>query len=122
MTTAIISANTTENQIPSTPQKRGKTKTDEIWNTKVLRKEISAEVSPSFKDVKKEEPKMANPENKKEKEKTEKAWAVRARSPASYPTNRTERGLPDSSPAVNISMENIPMSRRLFLRRERNSS
>ena len=118
MTTAIISANTTENQIPSTPQKRGKTKTDEIWNTKVL----SAEVSPSFKAVKKEEPKMANPENKKEKEKTEKAWAVRARSPASYPTNRTERGLPDSSPAVNISTENIPMSRRLFLRRERNSS
>lgn len=63
MTTAIISANTTENQIPSTPQKRGKIKTDEIWNTKVLRKEISAEVSPSFKAVKKEEPKMANPEN-----------------------------------------------------------
>ena len=30
MTTAIISANTTENQIPSTPQKRGKTKTAEI--------------------------------------------------------------------------------------------
>ena len=40
------------------------------------RKEISAEVRPSFRAVKKEEPKMAIPENKKEMEKMEKAWAV----------------------------------------------
>ena len=35
------------------------------WNTRVRRNEISAEVRPSFRAVKKEEPKMASPENKK---------------------------------------------------------
>lgn len=73
ITTAITSAETMESQIPVSPQKTGKIKTAEIWNTKVRRKEISAEVNPSFNAVKKEEPNMAKPENKKEKEKMAKA-------------------------------------------------
>ena len=118
----MISAETIENQIPFSPHKIGKIKTAEIWNTKVRRKEIRAEVSPSFKAVKKEEPNMANPENKKEKEKIAKAWAVISRSSASYPTNSVDNGLPDSSPAANIRSEKHPIRIRLFLRRLLNSS
>ena len=53
------------------------------WNTSVRRKEIRAEVSPSFSAVKKEEPKMAKPENRKATEKMAKAWAVMSSSSGS---------------------------------------
>ncbi len=46
--TAITSANTMESQMPSTPRNTGKIRTEAIWNTKVRRNEISAEVRPSF--------------------------------------------------------------------------
>ena len=38
-----------------------------VWNTKVRGNEMMAEVRPSFKAVKKAEPKMATPERRKEK-------------------------------------------------------
>ena len=63
---AIDSAITTENQIPSKPNNNGTHKTDKLSKTKVLRKEIKADVKPSFKAVKKPDTKMEVPENKKE--------------------------------------------------------
>ena len=62
--------------MPSSPQIRGSTVTARHWNTSVRRKEIMAEVIPSLRAVKKEEPKMASPENKKVKEKMAKARTV----------------------------------------------
>ena len=62
--------------MPSTPQNRGKNITAAIWNTKVRRKEIAAETRPLLSAVKKEEPKIANPEKRKEKANIEKACTV----------------------------------------------
>ena len=50
------------------PKIRGKTKTAIVWNKRVRKKEMIAEMGPLLRAVKKEEPKMATPENKKEKE------------------------------------------------------
>ncbi len=58
--------------MPSRPQISGRSRTAEIWKTRVRRKEIRAEVRPSPSAVKKAEPKMANPAKRKEKEKTKK--------------------------------------------------
>ena len=66
MINAINSANTTDNQIPSTSKKRGNMSTAPTWNTNVLKKEIIAEISPLFSAVKNDEPKMLKPLNKKE--------------------------------------------------------
>ena len=54
--------------MPSTPQISGNTRTAVISNTRLLKKAMAAEVSPSFKAVKKAEPKMAIPENRNENE------------------------------------------------------
>lgn len=53
------------------------------WNTKVRRKEIAAETPPLLNAVKKDDPKIGYPENRKEKEKIEKARTVKSISPAS---------------------------------------
>lgn len=103
-----------ESQIPSTPQKRGRIKTAAIWNTRVLKNAIDADISPLFKAVKKDEPKIANPENKKQKEKMENPLMVRAKSPLSYPTKSLERGDASKYAPANIIRANIPMSTRLF--------
>ena len=70
--TARASAITTDSQIPiiSLPsgKSNGKIKTAATWKTNVLKNEIIAEIGPLFKAVKKEEPKIANPANKNEKE------------------------------------------------------
>lgn len=76
MTIAMISAVTMESQIPSVSQKSGRIRTAPVWNTSVLIKEIAADTRPLFKAVKKDDPKIANPENKNEKEKMEKARSV----------------------------------------------
>lgn len=81
--TAITSAATMESQIPSTCQSNGKVSTAAIWNTRVLIKEMAAEISPLFRAVKNDEPKIANPENKKEKEKMENARTVKFKSASS---------------------------------------
>ena len=67
--TDINSATTMEIQIPSMPQKIGNNRIQAHWKTKVRRKEISAEVRPSFKAVKKLEVKIPNPMNPNDSEK-----------------------------------------------------
>ena len=53
------------------------------WNTKVRRKEMMAEVTPSLRAVKKPDPKMAKPMNRKDKAKMRKPFTVSSSSPAS---------------------------------------
>lgn len=76
---AMTSAATMESQIPSTCQNNGKINTAAAWNTMVLIKEMAADIRPLFNAVKNEELKMTNPENKKEKEKMEKAFTVKSK-------------------------------------------
>ena len=67
-TTAATSANTMESQIPVSCQISGMIKTNATWNTSVRKNEISADVSPSFSAVKKEEPKIGIPQSRNENE------------------------------------------------------
>lgn len=53
--------------MPSSCQISGRRSTAKTWNTSVREEEISAEVRPSLRAVKKPEPKMAKPEKRKEK-------------------------------------------------------
>lgn len=80
---ASTSATTTAYQIPSSPQIKGRVRTAAHWNTMVRKRAISAEVSPSPSAVNREEPKMAKPDTKKEKEKIVKACTVIAMSSTS---------------------------------------
>ena len=66
--TAITSATTIESQIPSIPKTAGSSITAAISNTSVRKNEIIADVRPSERAVKKEDPKMAKPANKNENE------------------------------------------------------
>lgn len=59
-----ISAKTIDNQIPSTPSKRGIKKTKPSSKTKVLQNDINALIRPLFNPVKKDEPNIENPVNK----------------------------------------------------------
>ena len=59
--TAITSATTMDAQIPSRSKNMGIIKTAATWNKRVRRKEITAEVSPSFNAVKNPDPKIAKP-------------------------------------------------------------
>ena len=54
--TAMTSAATMESQMPSSFHRSGKVSTAPTWNTSVRRKAMMAEVSPSFRAVKKDEP------------------------------------------------------------------
>lgn len=76
--TARISAATVENQMPSMPQISGSRRTQAIWNIRVRRKEIAAEMKPLLSAVKNEEPKMEIPENRNARAKIENAWRVNA--------------------------------------------
>ena len=67
-TAAINSAATIDIQIPSIPHRSGKIKTAATWKTRVRKNEIRAEISPFPRAVKKDEPKMAIPANRNEKE------------------------------------------------------
>ena len=67
--TAITSATTMDAQIPSRSKNMGIIKTAATWNKRVRRKEITAEVSPSFNAVKNPDPKIAKPAKRKENEK-----------------------------------------------------
>lgn len=82
---ANTSAATVDSHIPSTPQINGKVKIAAAWNTKVRRKDMAAEINPLPRAVKKEEPKIAKPEKRKEKEKKKNAREVSRNSPSSYP-------------------------------------
>lgn len=78
---AASSAATIDTQIPSMSKISGRRITAATCSTKVLKKEISAEVRPSLSAVKKDEPKIAKPANKNEKEKILKPLTVRSYSP-----------------------------------------
>ena len=79
-TTAITSATTMESHIPSTLKITGSSITAEISKTSVRKNEMMAEVSPSERAVKKEEPKMAKPANKNANENIVKPRTVRLKS------------------------------------------
>lgn len=55
------SATVTAHQIPSIPQRIGRSSTIEIWNTNVRRNEMAAESRPLFKAVKNADPKILKP-------------------------------------------------------------
>lgn len=78
MVNAISSATIIEAHIPSVPQISGIIITARIWKTRVLRNEIIAEVSPSFKAVKNDEPNIAIPAKRNEKQKNIKPLRVRS--------------------------------------------
>lgn len=59
-----ISATIIEIHMPSVLRIRGKIITQINWKTKVLKIDISAEMTPLFKAVKKEEPYIENPEKR----------------------------------------------------------
>ena len=56
---AINSATTIEYQTPPISKIKGNSKTAAIWNTTVLKKDMTAEVTPSLRAVKNPEPKIA---------------------------------------------------------------
>ena len=103
--------------MPSTFQNNGKISTAATWNISVLKKDIEADVKPSFSAVKKEEPKIAWPENKNENEKIEKACMVRLNKLLSYPTNIKAKGLAKISALINITMANDSINKRLIFNR-----
>ena len=55
-------------QTPSMSKKMGRISTAATWKTSVRRKEMAADTPPLPRAVKKEEPKIANPEKRKETE------------------------------------------------------
>ena len=112
--TAITSAATIDHQIPFNPQIMGKIMTAATWITSVRRKAMAADVSPSLRAVKNEEPKIANPENRNETENMEKACTVISNNSFSYPTNNKDSLSPNSSPAPHIAAEHTPINKRLF--------
>ena len=63
--------------MPSIPKIKGRSKIAIIWKTNVRRKEITAEVRPSLRAVKKPEPKIVNPMNRKDKAKIRNPDTVR---------------------------------------------
>ena len=66
--TAISSATRTEAQIPVVPKRRGRSRTAPHSNTIVLKKEIIADVIPSFSAVKKPDEKVLNHIKRKTRE------------------------------------------------------
>ena len=76
---ATISATVIDNQIPSILNISGKIRTQDIWHTQVLKNDTPIDIFPLFKEVKNEDVKIVNPENKKENEKNLKALTVKAK-------------------------------------------
>jgi hypothetical protein len=85
---ARISDATTDHQTPSISHKSGITLTVPHWNITVLAKDITAELKPSFKAVKKPDANILKPEKTKLKANILKPCSVSAQSAASYPTKR----------------------------------
>ncbi len=108
--------------MPSNPRMSGRSKTAKTWKNNVLKNEISAEVRPSPRAVKKDELKMANPANRKEKAKIKKPRSVILRSDESYPTNIKESGFASICAARNMSSANAPIMIKLFFNNPFSSS
>lgn len=92
MQLAKISAAVIAYHIPSTPKISGKNSTDEVWNKRVRKNEMAAEMPPLLRAVKNEDANMLNPANKNANEKSLKAWQVRLNSSLSYPTKMCASG------------------------------
>ena len=73
---AIHSAATVAAQMPSTCQNSGRMSTGATWNSRVRKKEMTADTRPLFSAVKNAEPKMAKPVKRKEKANMPKARTV----------------------------------------------
>ena len=80
---AINSAITMDIQMPSTSKTKGRSKMAAVWNTKVLKKEMSAETRPLLRAVKNEEPNIAIPAKRNEKANIENASIVKLYRPLS---------------------------------------
>ena len=65
---ARTSAAVMDSHIPSTPQIMGRSRTADTWKTRVRRKDIAAETTPLPRAVKKDEPKIPKPANRKDRE------------------------------------------------------
>lgn len=76
MIQAQISATVIASQIPSRPKMSGSSNTEAIWNTRVRKKDIAAEIPPLFSAVKNADANIFNPVRIKAKENTLKAWQV----------------------------------------------
>ena len=70
-------------QMPSTPRRIGRIRTDSVWKISVRRKEIAAEIPPLLRAVKNDEEKILKPDSKKQNENNLKACSVIASSSAS---------------------------------------
>ena len=96
--TAKASATIIENQIPLIPSPpaaskiNGRVRTAAVWNNSVRKNEIMADTGPLFSAVKKEEPKIANPVNKKAKEQYINAVFVISNRAGLYPTKACDIG------------------------------
>ena len=76
MIQAQISATVIASQIPSRPKIIGRSNTDAIWNMRVRKKDIAAEIPPLFSAVKNADANIFNPVRMKAKENTLKACLV----------------------------------------------
>ena len=70
ITVHITSPKVIDHQIEDGPKNKGKINTKTIWNTRVLKREINADIVPLFNAVKKQELKIENPQTKKVNEYT----------------------------------------------------
>ena len=66
---AIRSAKVLDSQIPVSPKKAGRIRTEPTWNTRVRRKEITADTSPLFNAVKNADAKMLIPHTRNDRAK-----------------------------------------------------
>ena len=114
--TAVTSAATEESHMPFTPNIKGSSMTAADWKTSVRKKEIRAEVKPSPKAVKKDEPNMAKPEKRNENENILKPCNVRLNTVSSYPTKIFASGSPRSHAAPSMAAALMPMITKLFRR------
>ena len=89
---AIPSAAPIASQTPLTPKNNGNSSSIQVWNTSVRRKEITAEITPFPNAVKNADPKILNPESKKDNAYLRNPPPVSSHSSGSYPTKIFVRG------------------------------
>lgn len=75
---------------------------------------MSADTNPLLSAVKKDDPKIGTPENKKENEKMINPCSVMFINGASYPTNNSDNGRANSSEAANIAADVMPTITKLL--------
>ena len=118
----ITSATTIEIHIPFIPKILGSNKIIIIWNTKVLKKDIIADVNPSFNAVKNDEAKIFIQLIIYDIEYNLIAFVVNSDKATSYPTNILANPLANiSASSVNI-IDAIHNNFKLFLNNPFNSS